>query len=341
MNTASAAGLHKAEASLKRIVRNAIASHIPHSLLRKVAARNFPIAILMYHTLGPDDDDFDAWTVVRVADFKQQMAFVRRHYDIVSLDEALEGRERSGRPRAVVTFDDGDVGLYRHLLPIVEELALPVTIYVATGAVETGQQYWFDRLMNGLQSATPLAFDLSLPGLPKGMIGSERGERNWLAIGALLDHLKTVEPNVRESACRELLAKAATLQQIPHVALGPMTVDQVREISRNPLITLGSHTHCHSLLDQLRLDDAVASVDQSCRLLEQWTGRAPRHFAYPNGNHSPALQRAVASMGFRSATIADGGAWSGRGSLTALPRIPVGRYDDLGRFALRLAGLLK
>lgn len=335
---ASSAGLHVAQTAVKRLARRAVAARVPYALLRSVSARRPHVAILMYHTLGADDDDLDAWTVVRVSDFTRQIAFLRRYYDVVGLDQALAS-PAGDRPTAVITFDDGDVGLHRHLLPLVEELQLPVTVYVATGQIETGRPHWFDALMNALQTRAPVRVDLSSLGIGTLCLGTERGEANWLLIASLLDRLKIETPARRAAACERILAQTKTLERRAHADLGPMTIDQLRQLARHRLVTIGSHTHCHSLLDRIPLAEATASIERSCRLLEQWTGVRPQHFAYPNGNHSPALEQAVAAMGFKSATITTGGLWRGNPNLMALQRLPVGRFDDLGRFALRLAGL--
>lgn len=292
----------------------------------------------MYHTLGADEDDVDAWTIARVSDFKRQIAFIRRYYDIVSLDHALVAQPR-GRPSAVITFDDGDIGLHQHLLPLIEELQLPVTVYVATRQIETGKPHWFDALMNALQTRDAVTIDLSSPGIGVWRLGAERGEANWLVMASLLERLKTEAPDRREAACACILEQTMNLERRPHADLGPMTIDQLRRLAHHRLVTIGSHTHCHSLLDRIPLGEATASIERSCQLLEQWTGVRPKHFAYPNGNHSPALAQAVAAMGFKTATITTGGHWYGGGDLMALQRLPVGRFDDPGRFALRLAGL--
>ncbi len=334
---ASASTVHGAGTAAKRLARRAIAGRIPYALLRSVSARRPHVAVLMYHTLGADEDEHDAWTIVRVSDFKRQIAFVRRYYDIVSLDEALTAKAPE-RPSAVITFDDGDIGLHRHLLPLVEELQLPVTVYVATGQIETGRALWFDALMNALQTRAPVTVDLSSLGIGSWCLGAERGEANWLVMSSLLDRLKTEAPGRREAACALILAQTMTLDRRQHADLGPMTIEQLRLLARHRLVTIGSHTHCHSLLDRIPLAEAIASIERSCQLLEQWTGARPQHFAYPNGNHSPVLEQAVASLGFRTATITTGRHWYGGGNLMALQRLPVGRFDDLGRFALRLAG---
>jgi len=335
---ASSTLLHGAGTAAKRLARQAITARVPYALLRSVSARSPHVAILMYHTLGADDDDTDAWTIVRVSDFRRQIDFIRHHYDIVSLDQALT-EEAGERPSAVITFDDGDIGLHHYLLPLIEELQIPVTIYIATGQIETGNPHWFDTLMNALQTSAPVTVDLSSLGIGSWCLGAERGEANWLVMGSLLDRLKTETPERREATCALILAQTEKLEQRQHADLGPMTIDQLRRLAHHRLVTIGAHTHCHSLLDRISLAEAIASIERSSQLLEQWTGVRPQHFAYPNGNHSPELQHAVASVGFKTATLTTGGHCCGNGNLMALQRLPVGRFDDLGRFALRLAGL--
>src|SRR6187200_2180919 len=71
----------------------------------------------------------------------------------------------SVRPAAVLTFDDGGAGNHQHLLPVVEEARVPVTVFVATGHVESGQLYWFDRVVNALQVVEPISLDMRDVGL--------------------------------------------------------------------------------------------------------------------------------------------------------------------------------
>jgi peptidoglycan/xylan/chitin deacetylase (PgdA/CDA1 family) len=325
---------------LKRSAVRALSSKVPYALLRYCALRNGSVTILAYHTLGHDREAFDAWTAVRIGDFRRQFAFVQEHYDIVSLDEAIAHRgSNRRRPSAVITFDDGDVGLHTHLLPFVEEAKVPVTIYVATQQIETGEPFWFDRITSALHSTGPLTIDLRPQGLRSWTLGKEPGPRNWAVISDLLETLKSVTPDVRLDVCESILAQAPTSGQRKFVALAPLSIAQLRELSASRWVTIGSHSHCHSLLDQIPLPQAVASIEASRRLLKSWTGQSVHHFAYPNGNHNPALESAVSALGLRSAATLGMKLWTGATNLFALPRIAIGRYDDVRRFKLRLAGL--
>lgn len=133
--------------------------------------------ILMYHELADDADDLDAWTVVKRSDFLRQMDYVRAEFDVVSLSEAISrmASERlSERPLAVVTFDDGDRGNRDVLLPIVEDLDLPVTVFVATGQVRDQKPYWFDRFLNALQTDEHVTVTLPSPWVRR-VINKTRG----------------------------------------------------------------------------------------------------------------------------------------------------------------------
>lgn len=70
------------------------------------------------------------------------------------------------------------------------------------------------------------------------------------------------------------------------------------------LVTLGSHTHSHVLLDRLAPHEVANELDTADRLIAEHTGVSPRHFAYPKAlAGSPAAERAVRSR-YRSAALA-------------------------------------
>ncbi|MGB7243679.1 MAG: polysaccharide deacetylase family protein [Sulfitobacter sp.] len=322
---------------LKRTVLAGLGWPLPYKALQHRALRGSPLTILCYHTLGPDRGGPDAWTALRVSEFRQQIAFLRKDYDIVSLDQALTPAENNPRPRVVLTFDDGDIGLFTHLLPIVEAEALPVTIYVATRQIETGQPYWFDRIMNALQAPIAMQIDLHAAGLPVWRLPETGGALRWQVISDVLERLKAVDPDLREDLTAQVVAQAPVTQIGPR--LGPMSLEQLKTLAACPHVTIGAHSHCHNLLDQIPLAQAQSSAAHSRDLLQKWTGRKVAHFAYPNGNHTAPLRAAMAEIGFTSATVLDMALAQKGSDSFALSRLAVSRYDPLARFRLRLIGI--
>ncbi len=322
---------------LKRLAAQALAVPPLWPLLRQRALRGNPLTILCYHTLGPDCGGPDAWTVLRVNDFRRQVALLRMHYDIVSLDEALDSSMSSGRPRVVLTLDDGETGLHRYLLPLVRCESLPVLVYVATGHLAAGRPYWFDRVMNACQTDQPYLLDLRDQGLGCWQLPGYNGVGRWQVLGPLLEAMKLVEPARREviTECIEAALPAPPSER----RLAPLTMQQLKELSACPWVTIGSHSDCHNLLDQIPLTEARDSIRRSRELLREWTGHEVVHFAYPNGNHSPALASTVKELGFRSATILGMRLANREDDPLALPRLSVSRYESLARFKLRLVGM--
>jgi peptidoglycan/xylan/chitin deacetylase (PgdA/CDA1 family) len=304
--------------------------------LRRRALRDDPITILCYHTLAPDDDDMDAWTVLQQGEFRRQIALFRRDYDIVSLDRALEGPS-PGRRQMVLTFDDGDIGLYTHLLPILRQVGLPVTAYIATGQIVAQKPYWFDRVVNALQGPGIRQIDLSDAGLRRWTVGPERGPDRSMVIGEILGLLKTIEPDRREAVADRVIEQAAPVIP-PNTPVGPMSLAQLKEFAAQPGVTIAAHSHCHNLLDQIPLDEAAESIALSRTLLQDWTGQEVRHFAYPNSNHNAAVRAEVARQGFASATLLNDALTPRDQDRFALSRINVGRFGHINRLRLRMAG---
>jgi peptidoglycan/xylan/chitin deacetylase (PgdA/CDA1 family) len=323
---------------LKSAATRALTAPVPYAALRRACDPGRGVTILVYHTLGADDEDMDAWTVLRARDFRRQMEVLREHYDIVSLDDALSGALRSGRPQVVLTFDDGEAGLHRHLMPIVEELRLPVTIYVATRQIESGEPYWFDRVMNALQVAAAVTLELGLGPHGPWHLDATTGAATWRTVHAVLELMKRQTADARQHTLAAIERATAGVPKRRVDPLAPLTHRQLQEIAASPYVTIGAHSHCHSLLDSIPLAEAGTSICRSKTCLEAWLGRPVSHFAYPNGNWNDAVAQLVADAGFASATILEHRLWGRTGSPHTIPRIPIGRYDSLERFKLRLLG---
>ena len=326
------------KAALKRLALHGLTARPVYGLLRSRALVGDPVTILCYHTLRPDAEPLDAWIALRLGDFRAQIDALRQDYNIVSLDAALAPAPKGARPRAVLTFDDGERGLYDHLLPIIAAEDLPVTIYVATAQIETGIPYWFDRVMNALQGPGATRIDMGAAGLGAWTVGPGRGKTRWTQIGPILEALKAAPPADRDVLADAIVAQAGAPAG-GFTPLQPMTLPQLKELAARPHVTIGAHSHGHELLDQIPLPEARASIARSRELLQGWTGQPIRHFAYPNGNYTPDLTAVLADLGFASATILEDRLAQADAPARALPRIGVGRYDPLPRFRLRLVGV--
>ncbi|MBI2400020.1 MAG: polysaccharide deacetylase family protein [Deltaproteobacteria bacterium] len=296
--------------------------------------------VLMYHEVAEDRDSIEAWTVVRKSDFVSQMEYLAANFEVVSLRDALSGKVgRSDKPLAVVTFDDGYAGNKRTMLPVANAMGLPVTIFIATGAVANGGLYWYDRIINATQGHGPVKLDLNAQALGAFAINRTSGAENWAEIERMLRALKTLEPAKRTSAVENVLNALEAAPKGPRYALEHLSADDIREMAENGLVTFGAHSHCHSLLPQLADDEMRESVLTSRSLLEEWTGAKVEYFAYPSGAYDVRAIEVLKDNGFRCGLTTKCKPWEHE-SFFEIPRIGVGRYDCLDLFKIKVSNAL-
>lgn len=83
----------------------------------------------------------------------------------------------------------------------------------------------------------------------------------------------------------------------------PLSWAAVREMASTGLVTFGSHTHGHLLLDRLSPAEATDELDRSKALIEHHVGAPAHHFAYPKAvAASPAVEPLVRAR-FLSAAL--------------------------------------
>ncbi len=142
---------------LRQVVKLAV---LPYGLIWR--DRRPGAVILVYHRVGGGTrTEID----LALDLFARQMAYLRRHCQVSSLDAVVEefrqGRlgERSS-DLVVVSFDDGVREVYDHAFPVLRDQAIPVTLYLATQYLEAARPFPFRGYpASGRQGAQPLSWD--------------------------------------------------------------------------------------------------------------------------------------------------------------------------------------
>ncbi|MDR7519625.1 MAG: polysaccharide deacetylase family protein [Armatimonadota bacterium] len=130
---------------------------LPYGMLFR--ERRPGLVILGYHRVGGGtSSDID----LPVAEFARQMAYLRRHCRLVSLDDLIAGGV-SAAPDATddaiaVTFDDGSRDLYEQALPVLVHYRIPTTVYLATQYIESQQAFDFGDYARAASRPIPLTW---------------------------------------------------------------------------------------------------------------------------------------------------------------------------------------
>jgi peptidoglycan/xylan/chitin deacetylase (PgdA/CDA1 family) len=223
------------------------------------------LVVLIYHRIGGHSG---IETDLPLGLFEDQMQFLAREADLVSLDDglrAIEPAQSAGSRPVAVTFDDGTTDFAELAVPVLARHRVPATLYLATGFVEDQRPFPYEGK--------------------------------------------------------------------------PISWSAVRDALSTGLVSVGSHTHRHALLDRVPPSEVDEELDRSIALIEERLCTRAEHFAYPKAlPGSAAADRAVRAR-FRSAALA--GARVNRFGATdpyRLARSPVQVSDGMRWFTHKARG---
>ncbi|SOX53302.1 polysaccharide deacetylase [Mycobacterium ahvazicum] len=299
------------------------------------------LAIVMFH--GVEDQPLSpaCWHVLDSAMYRRQLEYIRDHFNVLALEEALD-RLAAGTlpPRAMaITFDDGTRNLATHAVPVLRELGLPAAVFLATGPMNSGETLWPDRLWLAIAHTTATEVDLTALGLGTCSLNGN-AHRGAVYASAV-------------QRCKDL-ADAQRIAMLDHVfgALGyrdsadggpfrMLSWDEARAMAGDGLVTLYPHSVTHPILARCEDDKLEREIADSCAAIERETGRAPTVFAYPNGRAQDFDARArdvLRRRGVRWALSTTPGFADRRCDPMALPRLAVGSNSSFDYFRLMVCG---
>ena len=119
----------------------------------------------------------------------------------------------------------------------------------------------------------------------------------------------------------------------------PASWSALRDSASTGLITIGSHTHSHWLMDRLQPSMITDDLDRSIELIGEHIGRPPTHFAYPKALPGSPVAEIEVRRRFASAALAASRVnIAGSTDVHRLWRTPVQRSDAMRYFAAKAGG---
>ena len=122
----------------------------------------------------------------------------------------------------------------------------------------------------------------------------------------------------------------------------PASWNGLRDAATTGLVTIGSHTHTHALLDRADPAEIGVELDRSIDLIGTEIGVAPAHFAYPKALPGSDAAEAEVRRRFTTAALARSRVNEpGATDLHRLWRTPIQRSDGHDFFVAKAAGGLR
>ena len=155
------------------------------------------LTVLMFHRVHERPDSLFP-NQMHAAMFRERMHWIRTWFNVLPLDQATNALARGTLPaRALaITFDDGYADNFTVALPILRELDLHATFFVASAFIDGGRM-WNDTVIEAVRGAVGDVLDLSSVGLGTHRIGTLEARRQ--AINAILLQLKYLSLAQREA----------------------------------------------------------------------------------------------------------------------------------------------
>lgn len=304
--------------------------------------RSRRLAILMFHGVEAAPLSPSCSYVLDAATLRRELTYVRRHFHVLPLAEALVRLRDGTLPRnaAALTFDDGTRNLATHAAAVLRDLGLPAAVFLATGPMGTTDALWPDRLWLAFARTTVPEVDLGPIGLgPRPLRNT--ADRNETR-DTVVQHFKQLPDPERLARVEWLVAALGPEDDTDRGPFQMLSWDEARALAGDGRVALYPHTVTHPILSRCADEKVEYEVSASCLTLEQETGRAPEIFAYPNGGVDDFDERARAALrrnGIRWALSTTNGFADRESDPLALPRIGIASQHSFAVFRLKLAGL--
>ncbi len=305
--------------------------------LRRIEAGGPRVLVLSYHRATEDFASSVRETLpsmlVSTRTLRRQLEQVARTHEIVSLADAArilsQPRGTPGRDAVAVTFDDGYADNHAVALPVLSAMRIPATVFVATGFTGTRRRMAHDRIFATLS-------ELVRRGCPPARAGLPAPLQALLSACAEDGPAGTLDRLIRRLPHPQLLALAEALEERTGIREQDLPAgtrlldwDEIRALEAAG-VDVGGHSVNHAVLANVPIADARREIAGCREQLAERLGRPPRHFAYPNGYHTPAVRRAVAEAGFETAVTTEDRENVRGGELHAIRRKVLWENSTLG-----------
>ena len=217
------------------------------------------------------------WPSLDVENFERFVRHVAKNYTVVGAEDVCSvvssGLSRKDK-YAVITFDDGYVDLYECVAEILDKYGVKATVFVCPEAMDSGYIDW-DLLHHGDAQGERGRIDAVFERFYTARVCDHA---LWERTRLMKDAIKSAPHEVRKSFFGELLE----LMGEPS-ARYLATWDQLLEMVRDGVLTVGAHTMTHPILSKVGLSEARDEIAMSIEKVSSVVGVENVAFAYPNG----------------------------------------------------------
>ncbi|WP_423997271.1 polysaccharide deacetylase family protein [Maribacter sp. IgM3_T14_3] len=202
--------------------------------------------------------------------FEKTIIYLKGKYNLIDADKLYEYyvEHKNLKNACHITIDDGDRLFYDVMFPILKKHKIPATIFISPKIIMEEKNFWFQEIED---------FDFVL--LTK-IIAQQLECDNELFQNY---KVQTILKNCKIEKIWSIINEYKKENEVCSVKKFNINLEELLEIDRNELITIGAHTQNHPILANETDQASYLEISESIQNLEQILKHKITNFAYPNG----------------------------------------------------------
>ncbi len=202
--------------------------------------------------------------------FDSLICMLKSKYNLINLDTLYNFHKDSLKMKnsCHITIDDGDISFYNVIYPVLKKYKVPASVYVSPKICKEKTNYWFQEI-HGYNQVELKRIISDLINIPNSLLAKYN-------TGTILKSLTIDQIN---EIIKIYKGKNNTLQK----QFQNMTVDNLKEVAKLGLVTIGAHTLNHPILKNEDDETSKFEIMESKNELSNILGFEVKYFVYPNG----------------------------------------------------------
>jgi peptidoglycan/xylan/chitin deacetylase (PgdA/CDA1 family) len=247
-------------------------------LLNFITEKN-RVTIFYFHGIYASEEErnlnhVDPQNNVTINEFKEFVDYFLEHnYMFISPEDLLTDLPKD-KIYGIISFDDG---YFNNLLAInfLKQYKIPAVVFVTTKNIEEQSSYWWDIIYKYRKMENKPILDIK----------REQGHLKKFKYSYINEYI--IKNFGRESIC--------PWSDIDR----PVTIEELKTLSQNPLLSIGNHTHNHAILINYSEQEIREELEKSNKIIKDITGKVPVSHAFPNGLFNNLVLKVAKEVGLR------------------------------------------
>jgi peptidoglycan/xylan/chitin deacetylase (PgdA/CDA1 family) len=230
--------------------------------------------------------------------------FRRKDYDFIDLDmlpEWLRKNRNSSRKFVSFTFDDGYKDNLYYAYPVFKKHNIPFTVYITNSFPDKRAIIWWYILEDLVLKNSRIRHSFSTGTVNIRCNSYRKKEMAFVYLRKLFTQLK--DTNL-EQELGSFFTRFGLSIYDPDYDLA-LNWNEISELSKDPIVTIGGHTLNHYNLCKLTDEQSFFEISESKKLLEANINKKVNHFSYPFGEFGIREMGFVKKSNFLTATTTD------------------------------------